>query len=307
MEPIEPNASGEYTKPNLEHIEDGTPNEELISVNEARHSEDIVLIADIAPAEDLPAVLLCSNCQQPVAEADRFCSSCGAVRVLATESYSEDSFMSEAKPVAAFYIIVLLICIGVKLIDDLNQYKYMFWVEVTIAIFTFVFAGSRWHQIAPLYSLRGIKPKLMLGYSAIAVVFSLLVGWGADYINAELFKSEAVYILPYLSYPFTAVIFLFSIAVYPAIVEELGFRGYVFDVVRKLGGTNSAIFISSVTFAVMHLNIIGLIWLVPFALWLGYLRYKHETLWYGMVIHFMFNATTAVIEMIDYGVSPFNF
>ena len=301
MEPIEPSTNSEHIKPSAEN------DEGLAPIEEAMLTEVVVPIDGFTIAEDLPALLLCNNCQQPVAEADRFCSNCGTVRVIAAESYSEDNFMAEAKPVAAFYFIILLICIGVKLIDDLNQYKYMFWVEVTIAIFTFVFAGSRWHQIAPLYSLRGIKPKLMLGYSAIAVVFSMLVGWGADYINAELFKSEAVYILPYLSYPFTAVVFLFSIAVYPAIVEELGFRGYVFNVVRKLGGTNSAIFISSVTFAIMHLNIIGLIWLVPFALWLGYLRYKHETLWYGMVIHFMFNATTAVIEMIDYGVAPFDF
>lgn len=86
-------------------------------------------------------------------------------------------------------------------------------------------------------------------------------------------------------------------AVLPALLEELAYRGYLLQVLMKVMDKQQAIFITSVLFALVHLSVLSLFWLVPFAWLLGHVAVKEKTIWYGVVIHFLFNLTACFFDL----------
>ena len=254
----------------------------------------------------MPAGPICDNCNQAISDTDNYCPNCGAVRAKLPESWSENSFKQQAQPVAAFYIITLIICLIAGSFNIFHQYKYMLWIEISLAICTLAFAATRWRDILPLYSFRNVSLLSLIGFSLAAIPMSLAVGFVTGFINEKFYNVDITYITPYLPYDNTALIFILSIGVYPAVFEELGFRGFVFNSVRDVAGPSSAIVISSMSFAIMHQNLISLFWLVPFAFWLGYMRNKYDTIWYGVAAHFAFNTTACLVELYQYNEWPFS-
>ena len=80
------------------------------------------------------------------------------------------------------------------------------------------------------------------------------------------------------------------IAFVPALFEELGFRGYLFNQMLKIASPTITIIVTGFLFALMHMSFISMIWLVPFGIFLGYLRLKYNVIWLGMIVHFIHNA-----------------
>jgi len=89
------------------------------------------------------------------------------------------------------------------------------------------------------------------------------------------------------------------VALQPAIFEELAFRGVMQEGLNKITDSRQAIFISAFLFTLLHMSFISFFWLMPFALWLGYIRMKEKTIWYGMIIHFCFNTTACFLEFFE--------
>lgn len=92
---------------------------------------------------------------------------------------------------------------------------------------------------------------------------------------------------------------LLSIAVFallPAIGEELVFRGVLFSYL-KLANLNPhfVVWFSALLFAGIHWQPINLIAMTCMGALLGYLRLYSGRLIYGMVFHFLFNATQIII------------
>jgi membrane protease YdiL (CAAX protease family) len=98
--------------------------------------------------------------------------------------------------------------------------------------------------------------------------------------------------------PLSFLLNLIMSAVLPALLEEVAFRGFVLQSVRKLGDP-AAIVISALLFGAMHENI----WQIPFAtmvgLILGWIVVKTENIWIAVIIHFLNNTVATVTEYID--------
>ena len=92
------------------------------------------------------------------------------------------------------------------------------------------------------------------------------------------------------------VAFLF-IAITPPVFEELAYRGFLFNQLEKVTSPQTTIILTAFIFALVHFSIISLLWIFPFGLLLGYLRYKYNTLWLGIVIHFIHNL---IVLSLDY-------
>lgn len=96
--------------------------------------------------------------------------------------------------------------------------------------------------------------------------------------------------------PKTAVglgLHLLSYAVMPALMEEFALRGVTMQPLRKYGDW-FAILMSALVFALMHGNMVQ----VPFAfiagIALGFAVIKSGTLWTGIIIHFLNNASSVL-------------
>jgi membrane protease YdiL (CAAX protease family) len=90
---------------------------------------------------------------------------------------------------------------------------------------------------------------------------------------------------------------IYSIAITPAIFEELTFRGVMYNLSATILPERFVIVLTACLFAIMHLSLVSMLWLLPFGIFLGYLRKKYNTLWYGVVFHFAFNLTAVVIDL----------
>ncbi len=90
---------------------------------------------------------------------------------------------------------------------------------------------------------------------------------------------------------------LLSIAVFPAITEELAFRGILFAQLERLTSREASILVTGFLFAWTHFSFVSLVWLVPAGLFFGWMRARYRTIWYGVLCHFAHNATIVLIMM----------
>jgi sodium transport system permease protein len=102
---------------------------------------------------------------------------------------------------------------------------------------------------------------------------------------------------------------LLSMAVAPAICEELAFRGFILSGLRRMGHKWYAIAISSILFGVAHFILQQSILAAIVGMVLGYIAVKTSSLWPAMTFHLVHNGTKllhsrltpAVLE--EYGIS----
>ena len=95
--------------------------------------------------------------------------------------------------------------------------------------------------------------------------------------------------------PLSLVINIFVVAVLPALLEEMVFRGYVLQVLRPYGA-GLAIVASSLLFSLMHGNVMQ----IPFAfivgLALGFVVVKTNCIWVACGLHFLNNLMSVLLE-----------
>lgn len=98
---------------------------------------------------------------------------------------------------------------------------------------------------------------------------------------------------------FTAVLFVLTIAIIPGIFEEILFRKGLINLTRKFGD-KFAILISSIVFAVCHLNITQGIFAFFMGLILGNLYIKTGKMRYNMLLHALNNSYAAIGTILVY-------
>lgn len=88
-------------------------------------------------------------------------------------------------------------------------------------------------------------------------------------------------------------------AVLPAVLEELVFRGCVLHALRPFGD-GFAVVVSAVLFGLMHGNIRQIPFALIVGLALGYLYVVTNSLWLPILVHFMNNALSVCLEYIGF-------
>lgn len=91
---------------------------------------------------------------------------------------------------------------------------------------------------------------------------------------------------------------LLAFAVAPAFCEELAFRGFILTGFSRAGRTRIAILLSSVTFGIMHMIPQQVFNAALLGLVLGLLALRSNSLWPGVLFHFLFNSFAVVREQV---------
>lgn len=90
---------------------------------------------------------------------------------------------------------------------------------------------------------------------------------------------------------------LVLLAVVPAIVEELLFRGIIYNGLKQYG-KKTAIIVSAVLFALIHGNVDQTVYPILFGIILAYIVYKTDNIVYAMIAHFVNNAIVLVFNFV---------
>ena len=146
------------------------------------------------------------------------------------------------------------------------------------------------------YSAAKIKFKVKWHYYFVAIFVGAIALFGLQY-----FVGIADEVLDKLGYPLdnsslvsstsfgSFVLSVFSLAVIPAIGEELIFRGVVFNGLRKHYSLTSSILISSLLFALMHLSLQQFVYPFLLGMIMAWIVARTGSIVCSMVVHFVNN------------------
>lgn len=157
------------------------------------------------------------------------------------------------------------------------------------------------HQpIRPLSDHRPVRPLAFISLVFIGLSVCIFANYVANYVVALLSNfgigvpdfSETVD-----GSPKSIVINLISTAILPGICEELVFRGYILQSLRRYGD-GFAVTVSAVLFGLVHGNALQ----IPFALIVGlicgYVVVQTRNIWIAIVIHTLNNAMSILLTAL---------
>jgi membrane protease YdiL (CAAX protease family) len=162
--------------------------------------------------------------------------------------------------------------------------------QALIFIVTCVFAILHWptlrvqlarfgfDKIETWIALLLLCPLLLVNYAQ----FHLLKGLGAEFAD-NMIRTQ----LRGLGYPEAALVVMFC--VFPAITEEIGFRGLLQHWLQVAIKPWRALALAAFLFAVVHLSVITLPYLFVVGLLLGWTKWKTGSLYPAILIHFLHN------------------
>lgn len=89
---------------------------------------------------------------------------------------------------------------------------------------------------------------------------------------------------------------IFVICIIPAMFEEVLFRGIAFSEYEKIYGTKKAIIFCAVVFSLMHGSMVAIIPQFLIGLYLTYIVFRTNSLYAGVIGHFVINLTTLLMQ-----------
>jgi len=146
------------------------------------------------------------------------------------------------------------------------------------------------HLIQDMFALRKTKTYDILLSIMLAVIVgavatelvNLLIGWypeaipeGLQSVNESIRQSEGP----------TLATFLVAVCVIAPVFEELVFRGILWWGLEKFLSSHVVLAITSILFALAHVDTLHVIAVFPLGLLFGYLRHKTGSIWAPMIAH----------------------
>lgn len=240
------------------------------------------------------AKITCTNCLATLKSQANFCHLCG-------EPFVAPVFQGKQKRAMwhsiLYYGLTALVLVGFSLDPYTTFIDYFTIVEILLIALTTTFFLLNFRETRKAFNW---SPKVRKSWWLPLVFFIpivLPVFYGMDWLNVHWFYSlsESYYDM-FSEYPYALLITFLFIAVSPAIFEELAYRGFLYDHATTLFGERSAIVVTGVLFALGHFSLASLIWLIPFGLYLGWLRYYTKSIWPSVLAHFLHNSSILLLE-----------
>ena len=240
--------------------------------------------------------LTCKNCENELTINSKFCPKCGH-SIIKKEIEGKESNLNK---IIAFYISVIFFIIISYFIN--NNFYENFIVEliteICFAFIIFIFCIYDLKAVLKLYKLPKLSISAYLLASLVPIISSFIVYFSINSLNTIIDPTK--YNNYYINYLYLENPLLWSIifvSILPPVFEELAFRGYLYNIMKKVTNDKITIIATSFLFALIHFSFISLLWIFPFGLFLGYLRKKYNTLWLCMIAHFIHNF---IVLMLDY-------
>lgn len=200
--------------------------------------------------------------------------------------------------------------ISIEQIQNLNWVQYL---NIILSELTFfiVFLSLNLYNKKNVNVFKASKLKIKFDYKILLLTIALslicffssinitgLVNYGFSFISSIKLNSSLGISLNNFG-EFLLVLFL--LAILPAIFEELVFRGIIYNSLRQKFSLKISILVSAIMFALIHFSIYKTFFQFILGTMLGILVYLTGTIVYGIVFHFINNASIVLINYIFAG------
>lgn len=185
--------------------------------------------------------------------------------------------------------VVLLVIVSLKPAHQLAQSAGIVLAELAyllpvVAIFAWKRISWKYVRFSKFNSLSlGLGCGLLVGAYLLVLLHNvILVALGVDTQGQEILD-----LFNQLDSPGW---FIFMGAIFAPLVEEIFFRGFLFQGFRQKYGWKIGIVLSSFVFAAAHLDPVAFIPTFVLGAALAYLYHRSNSIWPGVILHFSVNA-----------------
>jgi CAAX protease family protein len=242
----------------------------------------------------------CKICNKEIKGFHRFCYNCG--NYLGFDGMHQSLYKNAALQAAfLFFFIYLLVCLVVRFTNFFDDYSRLFWAEIFLAVITLVYAVANFRSIKLSLKFRNFNFVRLTGCITLAAIASIIINIIVSELNISFFGKDVGYYSRYSVYSMPALVMIYSIAINPAIFEELAFRGVIYNYLNNFLDERLVVIVTGFMFAIVHLSLISLFWLVPFGILVGAMRKRFGTIWYGIIFHFTFNLVAVLFDLYKNG------
>lgn len=233
---------------------------------------------------------ICPTCKSIRFEEERFCGDCGAHLTTGMRPTN----IVPTRGLWVPWIALFIEFFSLFLILVMPKIFQMPLLSISNALLVGLILFLLYNDLKDLFKLDKATLKICFSWSLLAIVFG-----GIGYIW-ELYErsvhggaSGESALVSTLGGVTPALLF---IAVFPAIFEEILFRGVMMTRFEKMFNRSISLAMVSMIFAIIHQNIHSLLWLFCMGLFLGFLRNKSESIFPGMFAHFLLNGTLILLN-----------
>lgn len=250
----------------------------------------------------------------PPPAAARFCGRCGGVLLVgdagcATCLQAEADALeapAQTKPERPGFGMAMLL-FGILLasflpyafasIDDTIAFVYRLQnaIQIFDTLVVLGFALFCWQATWPLIKTVPITWSLTAIPSGL-ITLSIAVVLLGTITTLTGYEEEFLMIQPAFDAGYGWVFLILTIVAQPAIIEELAFRGIIFDGARKVLSDRETVIVTALMFMVLHLNPAAFPHLFIMGLVLGWLRLKTGSLWPCILLHATHNGLAIAYE-----------
>src|SRR5258706_5763987 len=179
-----------------------------------------------------PETYYCEACEAEVKGYHRFCYNCG--EYLGSDGTRISLFNNSSMQSAfTFFIIYLFVCLLVHFTNWFDDYSRLFLVELFLGTLTLLYVWINFKEIKPVLRFRNFNMVRLTGCISLAVIASVLVNIIVSKLNISFFGTDASYYSRYSIYSMPVLVLVYSIALNPAIFEELAFRGVIYNYLNR--------------------------------------------------------------------------
>ncbi|MEE0945803.1 MAG: type II CAAX endopeptidase family protein [Acutalibacteraceae bacterium] len=209
----------------------------------------------------------------------------------------------------------ILTAVGVihpnRLNDILNDSTIMQVVQVLLSSFAFIlsyiiYVKLEKENISKISSFKKAdRPDLVVPYVLVGLGVCGLSNFLTSMAGAVFQSLGFEYELDLMENPtnlFGVILVFISTAITPALVEEFAIRGAVMGNLRKYGD-GFAIITSAFIFGIMHGNFVQIPFAFIMGLFFGFAVIKTGTIWTAIIIHFINNFISVVLDYATKGLT----
>lgn len=235
----------------------------------------------------------CPKCQKENRSRAVFCSGCG--KKLVEDAVPE--YKEHVRRVSVFFFILLLY-IAILRSVSVADFSSILALELVFYVIILVFFIMYYYNVLPLFTFRSLKLLPILAIVGSVITMAFCVHHLAGFINRNILNAEEHSYYNFFEQTGSPLLMsIIFVGVFPALFEEVAFRGILYNELAKITSTWPVIIITSILFTLLHFSIMSAIWLFPGALVLGYLRSKYNTISYGIFAHFAYNTSIVLFEL----------
>ena len=162
-------------------------------------------------------------------------------------------------------------------------------------------------KISTLIQFNSFDKKFGVACIGIGMTTCICANFFASYLISNL---NSIGIDPYVpNIPYdnniaSIILYVVSVSIVPALVEEFSFRGVILGSLRKYGD-GFAVIVSAALFGLFHANFLQIPFAFVVGLILGFLTVRLNSILPAVIIHFINNFSSVISDIIEHNSSDF--